>query len=94
MLAVPYSRISSTGQIDGLGLERQAAAPQSYCAARGWQLWEGEAYSDAGRSAFDGSNLEAALGRFLADLRAGNPAAWEWVDGAVREAVKRRAEEG
>jgi len=30
----------------------------------------------------------------LADLRAGNPAAWEWVDGAVREAVKRRAEEG
>jgi DNA invertase Pin-like site-specific DNA recombinase len=71
MLAISYERVSSTGQVAGLGLERQAAAPQSYCAARGWQLWEGEAYSDAGRSAFDGSNLEASLGRFLADLRAG-----------------------
>jgi hypothetical protein len=30
----------------------------------------------------------------LEDLRAGNLAAWECVDGAVREAVKRRAEEG
>ncbi len=71
MLGVPYSRISSAGQVSGLGLDRQAAAPRSYCAARGWTLWEGEAYSDAGRSAFDGSNLEAALGRFLSDLRAG-----------------------
>jgi DNA invertase Pin-like site-specific DNA recombinase len=59
------------GQVAGLGLDRQAAAPQSYCAARGWELWDGPGYSDAGRSAFDGSNLEAALGRFLADLRAG-----------------------
>jgi DNA invertase Pin-like site-specific DNA recombinase len=71
VLAVPYSRISSTAQVAGLGLDRQAAAPQSYCAARGWELWDGPGYSDAGRSAFDGSNLEAALGRFLADLRAG-----------------------
>jgi DNA invertase Pin-like site-specific DNA recombinase len=71
VLAVPYSRISSTAQVSGLGLDRQAAAPQSYCAARGWELWDGPGYSDAGRSAFDGSNLEAALGRFLADLRAG-----------------------
>jgi len=71
VLAVPYSRISSVGQVAGLGLDRQAAAPQSYCAARGWELWDGPGYSDAGRSAFDGSNLEAALGRFLADLRAG-----------------------
>jgi DNA invertase Pin-like site-specific DNA recombinase len=71
VLAVPYSRISSTAQVAGLGLDRQAAAPQSYCAARGWELWDGPGYSDAGRSAFDGSNLEAALGRFLADLRSG-----------------------
>jgi DNA invertase Pin-like site-specific DNA recombinase len=71
MLAIPYSRVSSADQTTGLGLDRQAAAPQSYCAARGWELWDGPGYSDAGRSAFDGSNLEAALGRFLADLRAG-----------------------
>ena len=73
MLAVPYSRISTVGQTAGLGLDRQAADPASYCAARGWTLWDGASYSDAGRSAFGGANLQedAALGRFLADLRSG-----------------------
>lgn len=73
MLAVPYSRISTAGQTAGLGLERQAADPVAYCAARGWQLYDGPGYSDAGRSAFGGANLQedAALGRFLADLRGG-----------------------
>lgn len=44
----------------------------AYCAERGWTLWEGPAYSDPGVSAFGGQNLHhGALGRFLADLRAG-----------------------
>ena len=71
MIGICYSRISSTAQVAGLGLDRQAAAPESYCAARGWELWDGPGYSDAGRSAFGGDNLDKALGRFLSDLRTG-----------------------
>ena len=72
MLAIPYSRVSSADQAGGLGLDRQAADPAAYCAARGWELWEGPGYSDAGVSAYGGKNLSAgALGRFLADAKAG-----------------------
>ena len=72
MLAVPYARISSTGQTGGLGLVRQQADPASYCAQRGWELWDGPSYRDAGISAYGGQNLqEGALGRFLADAKGG-----------------------
>ncbi|WP_094556440.1 recombinase family protein [Synechococcus sp. 1G10] len=72
MLAVPYSRVSSVAQTSGLGLERQAADPASYCRQRGWNLYDGPGYADAGISAFGGANLAGgALGRFLADLKAG-----------------------
>lgn len=72
MLGIPYSRVSSTEQASGLGLERQAADPLTYCKQRGWQLYEGPGYSDAGVSAYGGKNLhDGALGRFLADAKAG-----------------------
>jgi DNA invertase Pin-like site-specific DNA recombinase len=72
VLAVPYSRVSSTEQASGLGLDRQAADPAAYCKARGWSLYDGPGYSDAGVSAFGGSNLHSGdLGRFLADVKAG-----------------------
>ncbi len=75
MLAVPYSRVSSADQVAGDGLNRQQADPAAYAAARGWTLWEpttGGGYSDAGVSAYGGKNLtEGALGRFLADVKAG-----------------------
>ncbi|MCT0247466.1 recombinase family protein [Synechococcus sp. CS-205] len=73
MLAVPYSRVSSTEQaFGGVGLARQQASPQAYCEARGWTLWEGHGYADQGISAFGGQNIHSgALGRFLADLKAG-----------------------
>ena len=72
VLAVPYSRVSSAEQRSGLGLARQAADPEAYCAARGWTLFGGSAYSDAGVSAFGGKNLHSGdLARFLADAKAG-----------------------
>ena len=72
VLAVPYSRVSSAGQQSGLGLDRQAADPAAYCAARSWALYDGPGYSDAGVSGYGGKNLhEGALGRFLADAKAG-----------------------
>ena len=72
MLAVPYSRVSSTDQASGLGLDRQAADPARYCEARKWSLYDGPGYSDAGVSAYGGKNLNAgALARFLADVKAG-----------------------
>jgi hypothetical protein len=72
VLGVPYSRVSSTAQVGGRGLERQAADPASYCQERGWKLYEGPGYTDAGVSGFSGQNLAAgALGRFLGDVKAG-----------------------
>ena len=72
MLGVPYSRISSAEQRSGLGLLRQQADPGVYCEARGWALYDGPGYSDAGMSAFGGANLaEGALGRFIEDLKGG-----------------------
>jgi DNA invertase Pin-like site-specific DNA recombinase len=72
VLGVPYSRVSSSAQVGGRGLERQAADPASYCQQRGWQLYEGPGYTDAGVSGFSGQNLAAgALGRFLGDVKAG-----------------------
>jgi DNA invertase Pin-like site-specific DNA recombinase len=72
VLGVPYSRVSSAGQTSGLGLDRQAADPAAYCADRGWRLYDGPGYSDAGVSAFGGKNLHGGnLGRFLADAKAG-----------------------
>jgi hypothetical protein len=73
VLGIPYSRVSSAEQASsGVGLARQQASPRAYCETRGWTLWEGRAYSDAGVSAFGGQNLHhGALGRFLADLRTG-----------------------
>lgn len=72
MLAVAYSRWSSAGQTTGTSHARQTADPDAYCRARGWTLWDGKAYSDAGVSAFAGDNVQAGdLGRFLADHRAG-----------------------
>ncbi|MFM7454721.1 MAG: recombinase family protein, partial [Cyanobium sp.] len=69
---MPYSRVSSSAQIGGRGLERQAADPASYCQQRGWKLYEGPGYTDAGVSGFSGQNLAAgALGRFLGDVKAG-----------------------
>ncbi len=72
VIGVPYSRVSSADQASGLGLDRQAADPAAYCSQRGWTLYEGPGYSDAGVSAFAGKNLhDGALGRFLADAKAG-----------------------
>lgn len=72
MLGIAYSRISSTAQEGGLGLERQQADPSGYCAARGWTLWDGPSYSDSGISAFGGKNIsDGDLGRFLRDVNAG-----------------------
>ena len=73
MLGVSYSRWSSPGQSAGTSLARQAADPEAYCRARGWRLWDdGAGYRDAGVSAFAGDHLaDGALGRFLADHRAG-----------------------
>jgi DNA invertase Pin-like site-specific DNA recombinase len=72
VLAVPYSRVSSTDQASGLGLDRQAADPARYCEARKWSLYDGPGYSDAGVSAYGGKNLnDGALSRFLADVKAG-----------------------
>ena len=72
VLGVPYSRVSSTEQASGLGLDRQAADPAPYCIQRGWTLYDGPGYSDAGVSAFAGKNLhDGELGRFLADAKAG-----------------------
>lgn len=72
MLAVAYSRWSSAGQTTGTSLARQTADPEAYCRARGWRLWDGAGYSDPGVSAFAGDHLaDGALGRFLADHRAG-----------------------
>jgi DNA invertase Pin-like site-specific DNA recombinase len=72
MLAVAYSRWSSASQTTGTSMARQSADPEAYCRARGWQLWDGKAYSDAGVSAFAGDHLaDGDLGRFLADHRAG-----------------------
>lgn len=69
---MPYSRVSSTAQVGGRGLERQAADPASYCKERGWKLFDGPGYTDAGVSGFSGQNLAAgALGRFLGDVKAG-----------------------
>ncbi|MEI6829010.1 MAG: recombinase family protein [Synechococcaceae cyanobacterium ELA445] len=72
VLAVPYSRVSSTDQASGLGLDRQASDPARYCEARGWTLYDGPGYSDAGVSAYGGKNLsDGALSRFLADVKVG-----------------------
>jgi len=72
MLGIPYARVSSSSQTTGSGLIRQSADPEAYCRARGWQLWDGQAYSDPGVSAFAGDHLaDGDLGRFLADHRAG-----------------------
>lgn len=72
VIGVPYSRVSSTEQASGLGLDRQAANPAAYCAQRGWALYDGPGYSDAGVSAFGGKNLhDGELSRFLADAKAG-----------------------
>ncbi|MFZ9895088.1 MAG: recombinase family protein, partial [Burkholderiaceae bacterium] len=72
VLGVPYSRVSSAEQASGLGLDRQASDPGAYCDRRGWALYEGPGYTDAGVSAFGGKNIhDGELGRFLADAKAG-----------------------
>lgn len=67
-----YERVSSALQAEqGRGLERQATAADSWCAARGLQIDDG--LSDAGISAFKGDNVaKGALGKFLAMAQAGN----------------------
>jgi len=67
-----YERVSSALQVEqGRGLERQATAADSWCAARGLQIDNG--LSDAGISAFKGDNVsKGALGRFLAMAQAGD----------------------
>ena len=66
-----YERVSSALQAEqGRGLERQASAADSWCAARGLQIDDG--LSDAGISAFKGDNVaKGALGKFLAMAQAG-----------------------
>lgn len=72
MLAVPYSRVSTETQVTGRGLVRQKADIESYCSQRGWDLYDGPAYSDPGVSSFGGANIrDGALGRFIADVKAG-----------------------
>ena len=72
MLAVPYSRVSTEIQLSGRGLARQASDVAAYCRQRGWNLYEGPGYTDSGVSAFGGANItEGALGRFIADVKAG-----------------------
>lgn len=72
MLAVPYSRVSSDQQLSGRGLTRQQQDLQAYCDQRGWTLYTGPGYTDAGVSAYSGDNLNTgALGRFLHDVRRG-----------------------
>ena len=80
MLAVPYSRVSTETQVTGRGLVRQQADVVAYCEARGWTLYSGPAYSDPGVSSFGGANIrDGALGRFIADVKAGRLGAGERV---------------
>ncbi len=67
-----YERVSSALQAEqGRGLERQATAADSWCAARVLQIDDG--LSDAGISAFKGDNVaKGALGKFLAMAQAEN----------------------
>ena len=72
MLAVPYSRVSTETQVTGRGLVRQQADVEVYCQQRGWTLYDGPAYADPGVSSFGGANIrDGALGRFIADVKAG-----------------------
>ena len=69
--AISYQRISSTGQIDGHGLERQASAAKKYAREHGYQLLTGE-WVDKGLSGYTGANKTVgALGRIMEGVKSG-----------------------
>ncbi len=69
--AISYVRWSSGRQSDGDSLRRQTESAERFCAAHGLTL--DRQVLDAATSGFTGSNLslEAGLGRFIADVKAG-----------------------
>lgn len=67
--AISYARWSSGRQAQGDSLRRQSENALEFCATYGLTL--DQQLVDDGVSAFKGANLEASLGQFVADVKAG-----------------------
>ncbi|TYR33772.1 recombinase family protein [Mesorhizobium microcysteis] len=67
--AISYARWSSGKQAEGDSLRRQSENAESFCTTYGLTL--DKQLVDDGVSAFKGANLEASLGQFVADVKAG-----------------------
>ena len=66
-----YSRFSSLAQGKGYSLERQVKRAEQWCRERGLVLEQ--SHADEGKSAYHAKHVASgALGRFLAELEAGN----------------------
>ena len=66
-----YSRFSSLAQGKGYSLERQVKRAEQWCRERGLVLEQ--SHADEGKSAYHAKHLSGgALGRFIAELEAGN----------------------
>jgi DNA invertase Pin-like site-specific DNA recombinase len=67
--AISYARWSSGSQASGDSLRRQSENAEAFCASYGLSL--DHQIVDDGVSAFKGANLEASLGKFMADVKSG-----------------------
>ncbi|MXQ10952.1 recombinase family protein [Microvirga makkahensis] len=75
--AYSYIRMSSARQIKGDSLRRQLAASEEYAEKRGLSL--DTTLREMGVSAFDGSNLNGALGKFLTMVEEGQIASGSYL---------------
>ena len=76
-----YERVSSLHQArDGRGLERQSTDAAQWRKTHGFELDTNLDLTESGRSGIHGGNLaDAALGRFLALVRAGECFVGRWI---------------
>ena len=71
-VAYSYSRVSSVEQIKGGGLERQLHLAKDYCKKHGYVLDETTTFSEKGKSAFNGANVDTGkLGVILKLIASG-----------------------